>query len=136
MYSLEHGTLIECDDFSAVVVTDSLLLVFDTSDDSYIKANDLLHLQSVGPNDWIVGSDNYGLERLIKRDWKGEISIDWLADPWFDDWQDDWYGDDIFFDFTQFDAWDDYRSLSSPAHIPRVRKALRGRYKLGGRRRQ
>jgi len=137
---IEFGTLIECDAFSAIVVASNLLLVFDIKFPDYMNVNDLLCLNSLGPNDWMISvSMDYGVcdNYWIKRDWNGVIETN-LADYW-----SDWYNDDDdYYDYLRnyvnediVESYDDYKSLSSPAHNPRCHRVFFGRGKWGGRRR-
>ncbi len=134
MTGLEMGTLIECDMFSAIVIRDDLMLVFNSDIPEWAPEGSTIDLVPRGPNAWAI-KRGYMLDFLIERDWKGNVTYDWTPDPW-DDYESDW---DFEWTFEEpnsslYEAFDDYRSLSSPAHIPRARRAFADRHRSGGRR--
>lgn len=140
MTGLELGTLIECDAFTAIVVREDLLLVCDSESPDWLQEGSTIEMTSRGPHAWAVkfGLDYYDANFLIERDWEGNIAADWTPDPW-DDWEgDDWDYEWIFEEpnSSLIEAFDDYRSLSSPAHIPRAHRAFSDRHRSGGHRRR
>jgi hypothetical protein len=138
---LDTGTLIECDIFSGIVIADDCVLVFHTEVPEYVNESELVSLSELGSNDWALHvSGTYGdrIDFWVRRDWNGVVSTLDAPDPWFDnEWDDDY---DYYWIFGAnvelYEAYDDYRSLSSPAHSPRSRKAAADRNKSDGRRRR
>lgn len=133
---LENGTLLECDTFSAIVVKEDLLLVYSSELPDYASEGSTLGLVGRGSNFWAVESHGRVGDFLINRDWNGVVTLDWgpsVWDEWYDD--DDWdyygYRDELH---ARVDAYDDYRSLSSPGRIPRADRAFACRHRSGDRR--
>jgi len=109
MKSLPAGTIVEFDTFATLVVGHNLLLVFESSDSSYVQEGNLLHLVSRGNNDWSLSlHENYLWESYdywIKRDWNGRVNS-----QHFDEYDRDyWDYDDSpdFYEYEEYDA-DDY----------------------------
>ncbi len=140
MTGLELGTLIECDMFAAIVVREDLLLICESESPDCLQEGTTIKMIARGPHAWsiqIYESYYDSMDFLIERDWKGNITADWTPDPWDDyegDWDFEWTFDEP--NVSLFEAFDDYRSLSSPAHIPRARRAFSDRHRSGGRRRR
>ncbi len=122
--TLEPGTLIEADVFAGIVVSHDKLLIFDTEVPEYVNVNNVLTLEPRGSNDWsILVSQRVGWsDYWITCDWNGRITTVYTKDPWDDNWE--WWEEDDWDDSLRWvDAYDDYRSLSSPAHVLRVERA-------------
>lgn len=118
--SLEHGTIIECDMFSAIVVTDEQLLVFSSEFSTLVHEGSVLKLTSCGSNAWTLEIHRYD-EILIKRDWNDVVTVGWidhLSDGYYEDDYSDWA-----LNLERYDSWDDYRSLDSPARNLRSDRA-------------
>ncbi len=136
LYPLDNGTIIECDMFLGVVVGADLLLVCSSELPDYAPEGGTLVLHPRGPNTWMVGL-RYCEDFLINREFDGKITTDWVPDYWddqeWDDYDFTWYCDPLS---GIVEAYDDYRSLSSPARIPRSDRAFACRHRWGGRRRR
>jgi len=132
---LETGLVIDCEFFSAIVVREDLLLVFASELPEYASEGSTVELFPRGSNVWAMGLD-YVDDLLLMRDVHGVVTAEWVPDAW-DDWYDD-FPDYECMDplYHLVDAFDDYRSLSSPARIPRADRAFACRHKSGGRRRR
>ncbi len=133
---LENGTIVDCEFFSAIVVRQDLLLVFETELSEYAPEGGTVELFPRGSNVWSVGL-RYCDDLIITRGFDGVVEASWVPDAW-DDWYEDYDDYDFMFDSSgnNLDAYDDYRSLSSPARIPRFDRAFSCRHRWGGRRRR
>ena len=126
---LPLGTLIECDEFSSISVSDDMLLVFDTDLPGYIDVNDVLRLEGRGSNDWaIITGSGFHYDYGIRRDWNGCITTYMFLDP--DSW-DDWDWDFCWewWENESYDEYDDYRRINNPDRNPRERRRYCGRRK-------
>jgi hypothetical protein len=96
MTPLEPGTVIEFDTFTAVVVGEDMLLVFESSS-SFVREGGIVRVVSRGDNDWVVSlsdDDSWSsVEYWIKRDWNDNVSArdfdEWDFCTWPDEWDDD-----------------------------------------------
>lgn len=96
MIPLEPGTVIEFDTFTAVVIGEDRLLVFESSTD-FVREGSVVRIRARGNNDWIVSladDDRWEyVEYWIKRDWNGNVDArnfdEWDGYVWHDEWDDD-----------------------------------------------
>lgn len=103
--SLPPGTIVDFDTFSALIVGDNLLLVFESQSD-YVREGSLVGLEARGSNDWIVtlthDDDGWSYDDVwVKRDWNGKIKmryVDYDHYYWYDDWDD----------YEAFEAYEEY----------------------------
>lgn len=96
MTSLELGTVIEFDMFTAVVVGDDMLLVFESNTD-LVREGGVVYIKARGNNDWIVSLENEetwtSADYWIKRDWNDKVTTrdfdEWDYYAWPDEWDDE-----------------------------------------------
>lgn len=96
MNSLLPGTIIDFDMFSAIVVGDNLLLVFESEVTYFAREGQLLRLECRGTNHWslrVYDDDQWEkADYLISRDWNGKMHCRSYDEfEWHSFWDDDDY---------------------------------------------
>lgn len=131
---LKPGETVEGRDLVAVAIGRATLLIIDNSGLDFHEETLLINVTELRGGMWCV-RDSWSDVIIMWRVWDGSLALRAVC---FDaDWEDDMV-DDIPFAAANpecLDAYSDYRTLSSPAHIPRLRRAAYGRRKSGCRRR-
>lgn len=94
MTSLPLGTVVEFTSFTAVTVTEKLLLVFE-SDNTWIREGNLITVEARGANDWVVrvsDGDWHHYDFWIKRDWNNKVSSSYFDEYDWPEWDshDEW----------------------------------------------